>query len=98
MDLNTTQANLTPTSKPVNSGVMQENLLIVEHTSNYQNSDSNNSIRILAEAIAGIASQQGPWAAGMLKPLSKDIPLFDSKSDEIEFCGDVLHTMLGRQP
>ena len=46
------------------------NLPVVEQTPRNQNSDTNNSINHLADAIAGIATQQRPQAATMLKPVS----------------------------
>ena len=48
------------------------NLPIVEQTPRNQNSDANNSINRLAEAIAGIATQQRPQAATMLIPVSTE--------------------------
>ena len=46
------------------------NLPVVEQTPRNQNSDANNSLNRLADAIAGIATQQRPQAATMLKPVS----------------------------
>ena len=46
------------------------NLPVVEQTPRNQNSDANNSINRLADPIAGIATQQRPQAATMLKPAS----------------------------
>ena len=55
------------------------NLPVVEQTPRNQNSDANNSINRLADAIAGIATQQRPQAATMLKPVSTNTLLFDGK-------------------
>ena len=46
------------------------NLPMVEKTPRNQNSDANNSIILPADAFAGIATQQRPQAATMLKPVS----------------------------
>ena len=56
------------------------NLPVVEQTPRNQNSDANNSINRLADAIAGIASQQRPQAATMLKPVSTNTLIFDGKT------------------
>ena len=55
------------------------NLPMVEQTPRNQNSDANNSINRLADAIAGIATQQRPQAATMLKPVSTSTLIFDGK-------------------
>ena len=47
------------------------NLPVVEQTPTNQNLEANNSINRLADAIAGITTQQRPQAATMLKPVSK---------------------------
>ena len=46
------------------------NLPVVEQTPTNQNLEANNSINRLADAIAGITTQQRPQAATMLKPVS----------------------------
>ena len=55
------------------------NLPVVEQTPRKQNSDANNSINRLADAMAGIATQQRPQAATMLKPVSTNTIIFDGK-------------------
>ena len=72
-----TGRTLTPRSLPSHqhqnllTQVSQDNNLpMVEQTPTSQNSDANHSIIPLADAIAGIASQQRPQAATMLKPVS----------------------------
>ena len=52
------------------------NLPVVEQTPRNQNSDANNSINRLADAIAGMATQQRPQAATMLKPVSTNTLIF----------------------
>ena len=74
------------------------NLPVVEQTARNQNSDANNSINRLADAIAGIATQQRPQAATMLKPVSTNTLIFDGKNEKIELFEDLLHTMLKLQP
>ena len=49
----------------------------------------------LADAIAGIATQQRPQAATMLKPVSTNTLIFDGKNELVE---DLFHTMLKMQP
>ena len=51
---------------------------MVEQTPRNQNSDENNSINRLVDAIAGIATQQRPQAATLLKPISTNTLIFDS--------------------
>ena len=46
------------------------NLPMVEQTPRNQNSDTNIYINRVADTIAGIATQQQPQAATMLKPVS----------------------------
>ena len=70
---------------------------MVEQTPRNQNSDANNSINRLVDAIAGIATQQRPQAATMLKPVSKNRLIFDWKK-EIELFEDLFHIMLQMQP
>ena len=74
------------------------NLPIVEQTPRYQKSDPNNSINRLADAIAGIATQQRPQVAKMLKPVSTNTIIFDGKNKKFEFFEDLFHTMLKMQP
>ena len=56
------------------------NLPMIEQTPRNQNSDANNSINRLADAIAGIAAQQRPQAATLLKPASTNTIIFDGKN------------------
>ena len=74
------------------------NLPMVEQTPRNQNSDANNSINRLADAIAGIATQQQPQAATMLKPVSTSKLIFDGKNEKFELSEDLFHTMLKMQP
>ena len=74
------------------------NLPMVEQTPRNQNSDANNSINRLADAIAGIATQQRPQAATMLKPVSTSTLIFDGKNEKFELFEDLFHTMLKMQP
>ena len=79
--------------------VLQDNHLpVVEQTPANQNLDANNSINRLADAIAGIATQQRPQAATMLKPVSTNTLTFDGKSEKLDFFEDLFHTMLKMQP
>ena len=73
------------------------NLPMVEQTPRNQNSDANNSINRLPDAIAGIATQQRPQAATMLKPVSTNTLIFDGKNEKIELFEDLFHTMLKMQ-
>ena len=70
----------------------------VEQTPTKQNPDANNSINRLADAIAGIATQQRPQAATMLKPASTNTLIFDGKNERFEIFEDLFHTMLKMQP
>ena len=70
------------------------NLPVVEKTPRNQNPDANNSINRLANAIAGIATQQRPQAATMLKPVSTNTLIFDGKNEKFELFEDLFHTML----
>ena len=72
-------------------------LPMVEQTPRNQNSDANNSNNRLADAIAGIATQQRPRAATMLKPLSTNTLNFDEKNEKFELFEDLFHTMLKMQ-
>ena len=74
------------------------NLPVVEQTPRNQSSDANNSINRLADAIAGVATQQRPQAATMLKPVSTNTLIFDGKNEEFELFEDLFHTMLKMQP
>ena len=74
------------------------NLPVVEQTPRNQNSDANNSIKRLADAIAGIATQQRPQTATMLKPMSTKTLIFDGKNEKFELYDDLFHTMLKMQP
>ena len=74
------------------------NLPVVEQTPRNQNSDANNSINRLADAIAGIATQQRPQAAAMLKPVSINTLIFDGKNEKVELFEDLFHAMLKMQP
>ena len=74
------------------------NLPVVEQTPRNQNSNANKSINRLADAIAGILTQQRPQAATMLKPVSSNTLIFDGKNEKFEFFEDLFHTMLKTQP
>ena len=74
------------------------NLPVVEQTRANQNLEANNSINRLADAIAGITTQQRPQAATMLKPVSTNTLIFDGKNEKFEFFEDLFHTMLKMQP
>ena len=91
-----TRRILTPRNPPspqhqnLSTQVSQNNSLpMVEQLPRNQNSDTNNSINHLADAIAGIATQQRPQAATMLKPVSTNTLIFDGKSDNIDFFEDL---------
>ena len=71
---------------------------MVEQTPRNQNSDENNSINRLVDAIAGIATQQRPQAATLLKPISTITLIFDSKNEKFELSEHLFHTMLKMQP
>ena len=73
------------------------NLPVVEQTPRNQNLDANNSINRLADAIAGITTQQRPQAATMLKPVSTNTLIFDGKNEKFELFEDLFHTMLKMQ-
>ena len=74
------------------------NLPVVEQTPRNQNLDANNSINRLADAIAGITTQQRPQAATMLKPVSTNTLIFDGKNEKFELFEDLFLTMLKMQP
>ena len=71
---------------------------MVEQTPRNQNSDANNSINRLADAIAEIATQQRQQAATMLKPVSTNTLIFDGKNEKFGLFEDLFHTMLKMQP
>ena len=73
------------------------NLPLVEQTPRNQNLDANNSNNRLADASAGIATQQRPQAATMLKPVSTSTLIFDGKNEKFELFEDLFHTMLKMQ-
>ena len=78
--------------------VSQDNKLpTVEQTPRTQNSDANNSVNRLADAIAGVATQQRPQAATMLKPVSTNTLIFNGKNEKLELFEDLFHTMLKMQ-
>ena len=74
------------------------NLPVVEQTPTNHNLEANNSINRLADAIAGITTQQRPQAATMLKPVSTNTLIFDGKKEKFELFEDLFHTMLKMQP
>ena len=74
------------------------NLPVVEQIPKNQNSDANNSTNRLADAIAGITTQQRPQAATMLKPVSTNTLIFDGKNKKFELFEDLFHTRLKMQP
>ena len=74
------------------------NLPVAEQTPRHQNLDANNSINQLADAIAGITTQQRPQTATMLKPVSTNTLIFDGKNEKFELFEDLFHTMLKMQP
>ena len=74
------------------------NLPVVEQTPRNQNLDANISFNRLADAITGIATQQRPQAATMLKPVSTNTIIFDGKNKKFELFEDLFHTMLKMQP
>ena len=71
---------------------------MVEQTPRNQNSDANNSTNRLADAIAGIATQQRPQVATMLKLVCTNTLFFDGKNEKFELFEDLFHTMLKMQP
>ena len=74
------------------------NLPVAQQTPRNQNLDANNSINRLADAIAGITTQQRPQTATMLKPVSTNTLIFDGKNEKFELFEDLFHTMLKMQP
>ena len=100
-----TGLTLTPRNPPshqyqnLSTQVSQHNNLpMVEQTPRNDNSDANNSDSRLADAIAGIATQQRPKAATMLKPKSTNTLILDGKNEKFELFEDLFHTMLKMQP
>ena len=90
-----TGRNLTPRNPPshqyqnLSTQVSQDNNLpVVEQTPRNQNSDANKSINRLADAIAGIATQQRPQVATILKPVSTNTLIFDGKNEKFELFED----------
>ena len=67
-------------STQVSQGI---NLPMIEHTPRNQNSDAINSINRLADASPGIATQQRPQAATMLKPVFTNTLIFDGTIDAL---------------
>ena len=89
---------LTPRNPPshqyqnLSTQVSQDNYLpMVEQTPRNQNIDAYNSINRLADAIAGIATQQRPQTATMLKPVSTNALIFDGKNENFDFSGLISH-------
>ena len=100
-----TGRNLTPLDPPshqhqnLSTQISQNNNLpILEQVRRYQNSESNNSINRLVEAIAGIATQQRLQAATMLKPVSTNTTFFDGKNEKFELLDNLFHTEFKMQP
>ena len=97
-----TQTSRNPSShqyQNLSTQVSQDNNLpVVEHTPTHQNLDVNNSINRLADAIAGITTQQPSQATTMLKPVSTSTLIFDGKNEKFELFEDLFHTMLKMQP
>ena len=79
--------------------VSQDNSLPMVEQTPRKKIRRNNSINRLVDAIAGIATQQQPQAATMLKPVSTNALIFDGKKNEkFELFEDIFHTMLKMQP
>ena len=97
-----TQTSRNPSShqyQNLSTQVSQDNNLpVVEQTPRNQNLDASISINRLADAIAGIATQQRPQAATTLKPVSTNTLIFDGKNEKFELFEDLFHTMLKMQP
>ena len=75
------------------------NLPMVEQTPRNQNSEANSSINRLADAIAGIATQQRPQAATMcLELVFTNTLISDGKNEKFELFEDLFHTMFKMQP
>ena len=71
---------------------------MVEQTPRNQNFDANSSINRLADAIAGIATQQRPQAGTILEAVSTNTLIFDGKSEKFELFEHLFHTMLKMPP
>ena len=97
-----TQTSRNPSShqyQNLSTQVSQDNNLpVVEHAPTHKNLDANNSINRLADAIAGITTQQPSQATTMLKPVSTSTLIFDGKNEKFELFEDLFHTMLKMQP
>ena len=100
-----TECTLTPRNSPshqcqnLSTQVSRNNNLpVVDQTPRNQNSDAINSINRLVDAIVGIATQQRPQAATMLKPVSTNTLCFEGKNEKFDFFEDLFHTMLKMQP
>ena len=96
---------LTPRNRPshqyqnLSTQVSKDNNLpMVGQTPRIGDPDANTSINRLVDAIAGIATQQRPQAATILKPVSTNTLVFDGKNEKIELFEDLIHTMLKMQP
>ena len=96
---------LTPRNPPshqhqnLSTQVSQDNNLpMVEQSPRNQNCDANNSINRLVDAIAGIATQQRPQAATMLKPLATNTLIFHGKNEKFDFFEDLFFTLLKLEP
>ena len=74
------------------------NLPVAEQSPRNQTLDANNSNNRLVNASAGIATQQRPQAATMLKPVFTNTLIFDGKNEKFELFEDLFHTMLKMQP
>ena len=100
-----TRRILTPRHPPshqnqnLSTQVSQDNKSpMVEQLPRNENSDAKNSINRLADAIAGIATQQRPQAATMLEPVSTNTLIFDGKNETFELFEDIFHPLLKMQP
>ena len=71
---------------------------MTEQAPRNQNSDANNSINRLADAIAEFATQQRPQTATVLKPVSTNTLIFDKKSEKFELFEVLFHSVLKMQP
>ena len=70
-----------------------------EETPQRQRLVSSNPINKLAEALAGIASQQRPQtSSAFFKPNTTNTLIFDSESEKFELFEDLFQTMLKMQP
>ena len=64
---------------------------MVEQKPKTQNSDSKKSINRRTDAIAGIANEQSPQLATMLKPVTTKTLTFDGKNEKFELSEDRFH-------